>query len=131
MPCAGSGVGETSGEEGPERTRDVSAARVADRVEPGPALLVQESLRIFHRSRLAEVVPEYRDVDVLGEALNQTEGLRQGCAAVEEQTGSSGRSFPIEGIQGPADPEVLLDVADRGAEPISGCQKQIEAVARR
>ena len=39
-PCAGTGVGELCCKERPERTRDVSAARVADRVEPGMALLV-------------------------------------------------------------------------------------------
>ena len=39
-PGAGNGVGELLCGERPERTRDAGAARVADRVGPGPAFLV-------------------------------------------------------------------------------------------
>jgi len=36
----------------------------------------------------------------------------------------------IERVQRPADPEILLDIADRRAEPVGGGEKQIETVAR-
>lgn len=37
----------------------------------------------------------------------------------------------IERVQGPADPEVLFDIADWSAEPVGGRKKKIEPVARR
>ena len=61
--------------------------------------------------------------------MDQTVGFRQGRATLEEETRSSGGSLMVEGIQGPADPEVLLDIADRGADSIGGREKQIEPVS--
>jgi len=37
----------------------------------------------------------------------------------------------IEGIECPADPEILLDVADGGAEAVGGAKERVEAVSRR
>jgi hypothetical protein len=37
----------------------------------------------------------------------------------------------VERVERPADPEILLDIADRRAEPIGGREKSVETIARR
>ena len=93
VPGAAGGVGELRAEEFPEGAGDVGMAGIPDRVEPGSTFLVRQGFQFLHRRRLLEVVAEYRDVDVFGEALDQAVGFREGCATLEEQAGPpTGRS---------------------------------------
>ena len=67
----------------------------------------------------------------LGEALDETIGFRKGRVTLKEETRPAGWTLQIERIQCPADPEILFDVTDRGAQPIGGCEKQFETITRR
>ena len=80
---------------------------------------------------MVEIVAKDCDVDVFGEAIDQTIGFRQRCAALEEQARSRRGTFVIERVERPADPEILLDIADRRTEPVGGGEEYIETIARR
>src|SRR3546814_1880522 len=59
--------------------------------------------------------------DLLDEAVR----LRKRGAALEEQPWLVGAALMIELVQRPADPEILLDIAERRAKPVRGRQEQI------
>ena len=97
----------------------------------GSTFPFRQGFQFLNGRRFVEIVAEHGNIDVLGKPLDQAVSLRQGRATLEEEARSSGGSLTIECIQGPADPEVLLDIVDRGAEPVGGREKQIEPVACR
>ena len=99
-----------------ERTRDVSAARVPDCIEPGTTPLIRQNFQLLNCRRLVEVISENGDVNVLRKAINQPVGFRQRGASLEQEARRTSRSFVIERIQRPADPEILFDISDRRAE---------------
>src|SRR3546814_1719853 len=76
----------------------------------------------------AEIVPVYGDVDILGKALDEAVRLRKRGAALEEQPWLVGAALMIELVQRPADPEILLDIAERRAKPVRGRQEQVPAM---
>ena len=55
---AARGVGELSGEEFPERTSDVGAARITDRVEPVSAFLFRQDFQFLDGRWFVEIVAE-------------------------------------------------------------------------
>jgi hypothetical protein len=85
-------------------------ASILDRIEARPTLVPAQRLELFDGRRFADVVPEHRDIDVLGEAVDQAEPLGQGGAALEEEAGASLFQTVEQRIQRPADQEVLLDI---------------------
>src|SRR3546814_3290897 len=54
--------------------------------------------------------------------------LRKRGAALEEQPWLVGAALMIELVQRPADPEILLDIAERRAKPVRGRQEQVPAI---
>src|SRR3546814_4452521 len=54
--------------------------------------------------------------------------LRKRGAALEEQPWLVGAALMIELVQRPADPEILLDIAERRAKPVRGRQAQVAAI---
>ena len=79
-------------------------------------MFAAQRVELLDGRRLADVVPKHRDIDVFGEAVDQTEPLGQGGSALEEEAGSSLFQAIEQGIQRPADPEVLLDILGCRAE---------------
>lgn len=75
-----SDFGELSG----QRTGDIALAGIADGVKAGAALFAAERIQVCRFDALTQVIEEDRDVDVLGEPGDKPEGLRQGCAALEQ-----------------------------------------------
>jgi hypothetical protein len=64
-----------------------------------------------------------------GEAVDEPESLGQGGSALEEEAGSSLFQSIEQGIQRPADPEILLDILGRRSEAqrrrIEGAQHRV------
>src|SRR3546814_17485116 len=75
-----------------------------------PALVAAQRVKLLNRRRRADIVPQHRDIDVFGEAVDQPESLGQGRSTLEEEKGSALLQAIEQGIQRPADPEVLLDI---------------------
>ena len=123
----------------PARLKAMTEAQVLAAAKADPdnrpltakALAGMKPVALLDGHRFAEVVPENRDVDIFGEAMDQAMGFGQGRAALEEQAGPIGRPLVVERIQGPADPEVLFDIADGSAEPVGRRKKEVEPVAWR
>lgn len=84
---------------------DICLAGVADRIERGHALLSVEPGKFLDRSRMAEVVAEYRHIDVFGEAFDQAEALGKRRAALEQQPRPVGHAVE-QGVERPAEPEL-------------------------
>ena len=124
-------VCQLGGEEPIERAGNVGALGISDRVEFGAAFLVRQRLELFDRGWLLEVVAEHCDVDVFGKAPDEVIVFRQRCAALEQQPRLSCRPFMIERIEGPANSEVLFDIADWGADAVGRGEEQIEQVTWR
>jgi hypothetical protein len=55
--------------------------------------------------------------------------VRERCSALEKQARATGFKAVEEGVEGPAYPEVFLDVLFCGAEPVGSREKQIAAFA--
>ncbi len=100
----------------PQRAVDVGLAGVLDRIEARPALFATQRFELLDGRRLADVVPKHRDINVFGEAIDQTKPFGQGGSTFEEEAGSALFQAIEQGIQRPADPEVLLDILRRRAE---------------
>ena len=54
----------------------------------------------------------------------------QSVSALEEEAGAADRSFVIERVQPPADPEVFLDMVDWRTEPVGSREKKVKAIER-
>ena len=115
-----------------ERPVDEDLTRGPNRVEAGTPLLAAERLELGDRGRLAEVVAEHRDVDVLREAVDQAERLRERRAALEQQTRQPwaeplNRTSSIQQTQ-----KSFSTFCDGGAQTTSGREEQFPAfVVRR
>ena len=107
---------------------DVGLTSQPDGFETSPALLAAQGVQFCHLSGLSQIATENRDVDVLGEAGDQAEGLGQGSAPLEQEPRSASSQSVEQGIQGPADPEVLLDVLNRRTQARGCAEKQIESI---
>jgi hypothetical protein len=46
----------------------------------------------------------------------------------EEEARTAGRKVMVERVQGPADPEILLDIAEWSAEPLSCGEEKAKAI---
>jgi hypothetical protein len=55
----------------PQAYIDVGPAGVADRIQPYLALFAAQRVEFLYCSRLAKIVPEDGDIDVLGKARDQ------------------------------------------------------------
>jgi hypothetical protein len=98
-----------------------------NRIEASPSLLAPEQFELGDRGRFAEVGTKHRDVDVLREAVNEAKRLREGRAALEQESGQPRAESVEEEIERPADPEVFLDVLDRGAQTTSRREEEFPA----
>jgi len=107
---------------------DVGLTSQPDGFKTSPALLAAQGVQFCHLSGLSQIATENRDVDVLGEAGDQAEGLGQGSAPLEQEPRSASSQSVEQGIQGPADPEVLLDVLNRRTQARGCAEKQIESI---
>ncbi len=76
----------------------------------------------------ANVFAKHRDVDVLGETLDKAEALRQRCPPFEEKARSVGRRTVEQRVKGPTNPEILLDILRRSAQPLAGANEHIAAI---
>ena len=54
----------------------------------------------------------------------------QSVSALEEEAGAADRSFVIERVQRPADPEVFLDMVDWRTETVGSREKKVKAIGR-
>src|ERR1700709_307699 len=76
--------------------------------------------------RLPEIVAKYGDVDVFGEALDQPKSLRKRGAALEQEPWPFGQAVE-QGVERPADPEVLLGILRCRAETLCGGREEAGA----
>ena len=79
-------LSQRAGHVGEQLSADVGAAGISNVIEAPPALLAGQCFEVLHGRGLLEIVTEHGDVDVLGEAANETVGLRQRRAALEQET---------------------------------------------
>src|SRR3546814_8675445 len=91
-------------------------------------LFARQRFELVDARGFAEIVPVYGDVDILGKALDEAVRLRKRGAALEEQPWLVGAVLMIELVQRPADPEILLDIAERRAKPVRGRREQVPAI---
>ena len=124
-------MGHLKGELGPKIFDQVPLTRCPNLVELSPSFFRTQAFKCIDRGWLAEVVAKNGDVDVFGKSLNQAEGFRQGCSALEQQARRTGRSALEQRIERPAHPKVLLDVLLGRSDPPSGRDEQIATIAGR
>src|SRR3984957_15418741 len=103
-------------------------ARRLDGIESRAPLLPAQGRELLDARALAGVIAEDRDVDVLGEPGDQPERFRERRPALEQQPQAARRGTVEECIEGPADPEILLDVLRGGAHPPRGAEEGVMAI---
>ena len=94
------------------------------------ALLVRETTgarRIAIGSEAQSLAIDH-EVNVLGEASNQSECLGKRGAALEQELRMTLRQAVVEGIEDEANPEVFLDVARERVESVGGRLEDVPSV---
>ena len=108
---------------GPQAPTNVSEARRPEILEQRGPLLVRQAAR-HGRVTLSfetETVAEHHEIDVLGKAFNESEGLGQGHPALKEQPRMPLGPLVEQGVENKANPKVLFHVARQRVE--AGCRR--------
>lgn len=114
-----------------QRSADVLLASARNGVEPGDAFFTAQSLQLLDCCGFPDVLTKDGNVDVFGESLDQAVAFGELCSALERQAWATGFKTVEEGVEGPAYPEVFLDVLFGSAESAGGREKQVAALACR
>ena len=104
-------------------------ASAPDGVEAGGAFFAAQFLQLLDCCGLPDVLTKDGNVDIFGESLDQAVAFGERCSPLEEQARTTGFEAIEERIEGPAYPEVFLDVLFCGAEPVGSGEIQIAAFA--